>query len=534
MSRWSDDAFAAFGAEAEADWQEYGRPSARVRFLTKFGDVFGPCGDWADLTFADKELEAGGLSFRVPDDEPWREYFYRQSKYATRPLVIDLPGGYQTLWFVVSFGRIREKRKRWIQVDAVAAIEHFNWIRVWPDWYFPAEWQPSKEHISVGGACTVLKEQLQGNLIRLQAPLFAIPSGNLFDPQTYNLFRNAFWPMVVDPRRTGFFDTSKWCMTTARMDKYMDLVTEVCQAHNLSPVIRWFNPGEHEQPFPEHMVLDRPTMIVDFVENGNGFRFTGTVIDGLLRTGVELADDALEWITYPILGEERWDGRISKGLGMDPVPVAVYRYGKYSTVGRLEEVTHIPMSTRATGGGKSPGWMNDLMVNGANLVLGAIGAALGVPGLQLGSLTDRVKDIAFAFHSVENLSLANEAGPWRFKETFTPSEGTGLSLNLWQSMWSSLWQVRGYMSTLVEVANGAPYWVGRDIRKGSPVGIEKSDGEVEVEYLREIHYEQRSPAVPGRFKLQIGEGNAEREPGAIALGKIRKVVSTVTRVALGG
>lgn len=530
---WAREAFAHFDAEEQADFDEYGRPSARIRFLTKTGDVYGPCGDWANLAFADKDLEAGGGSFRVPLEEPWIDYFYGQSKYATRPLVIDLPG-YQSLWFVVAFGRVREKRKRWIQVDFVHASEHFNWIRIWPDWYFPPEFQPSKEHIEVGGACTVLKNQLAGNLARLQAPLWAFPSGNLLDPQTYNLLRNAFWPMIVDPRRTGFFDTSDWTMTVAKMDKFSDLMVEVCQTYNISPVITWFNPGEHEQPFPEFVKLDRPTMVVDFVQNADGFRFTGTIVDGLIRAAARMADDALEWITYPILGEDRWDGQISKGLGLETVPVAVYRMGQYSTVGKMEETVHIPMATRATGGGKSPDWMNDLAVNAGNFVVGLIGAALGVPGLTLGSLSDRLKNILFAYHSVENLSLAAEAGPWRFKETFAASEGTGLSLNLWASMWSSLWQVRGYVSTLIEVSNGSPYWIGKTLKKGSPVGVERANGEVEVEYLREVHYEQPNPTVAGRFKLQIGEGMAEREPGALALGKIRKVFSTLTRVALGG
>ncbi|QOV99501.1 Gp37-like protein [Rhodococcus pyridinivorans] len=533
-NRHADEAFAAFGHEAQADRDLYGKPSAFMRMWTKDAKLYGPCGDFKDLKFNDKDRAPGGLSFKVPYSQPWIDYFYGQSKYAMRPITIDLPG-YRTPWFVVAFGRVWHRGKRWIQVDAVHALEHYNWIRIFPDWYFPPEFQPSKEHISIGGACTVLKEQLAGNLIRLQGPLWAIPSGNLFDPNTWNLLRNAFWPMIVNPRRTGFFDTSKWTITTARMDKYMDIVDEVCRLENITPTIDWFIPGEDAQPFPEFAHLDRCTMVCDFVENDPGFAFTGTLIDGLIRTGLEMADDALEWITYPILGEDGWDDYLQKAAGTLPgKPIAVYRTGQYSTVGKLEEVVHVPMATRATGGGKSPTWINDIVVNTGNFIVGLIGAALGVPGLSLGVLTDRLKDALFAFHSVENLTLAAEAGPLRFKETFATSESTGLSLNTWASMWSSLWEVRGYESTLIEVTNGSPYWIGRDLRKGTPVGVERANSTVEVEYVREIHYEQKFAGVPGRFRLQIGEGDAEREPGSIALGKFRKLASTLTRVALGG
>lgn len=534
MSRRSDEAFAHFAAEEAAERDHYGKPRARMRMWTKTGELFGPCGDFRDLDFVDKDIVAGAASWKVPDAEPWRTYFYGQSKYATRPVTIDLPG-YRTPWFVVAFGRIRQGGKRWIQVDAVHATEHFAWIRIWPDWYFPPEFQPSKDDIEMGGACTVLKKQLQGNLIRLQAPLWSIPPGNLFDPNTYNLLRNALWPMIVNPRRTGLFDTSKWTITSARMDKFSDIVEEVCRAENLTPVVDWFIPGEDEQPFPEFMTLDRVTMVVDFVENGNTFAFTGTVVDGFIRTALELADDALDWITYPILGDDGWKDYLQEAAGTLPgKPIALYRTGQYSTVGRFEEVTHVPMATRATGGGKSPAWMNDLAVNAGNLVVGLIGAALGVPGLSLGMLTDRLRNVFFAFHSVENLRLADEAGPFRFKETFAASESTGLSLNTWAAMWSSLHEVRGYESRLIEVTNGSPYWVGRDLGKGTPVGVEGANGTVEVEHVREVHYSQKSAHVPGRFRLQIGDGAAEREPGAIALGKFRKLASTVTRVALGG
>ncbi|MBM4549509.1 hypothetical protein GS445_07465 [Rhodococcus hoagii] len=63
-----------------------------MRFWSKTLELWGPCGDFRDLRFTDKKLSAGGLTIRVPDNEHWREYFFKQSRYAMRPISVDFPG----------------------------------------------------------------------------------------------------------------------------------------------------------------------------------------------------------------------------------------------------------------------------------------------------------------------------------------------------------------------------------------------------------------------------------------------------------
>ncbi|OQQ32254.1 hypothetical protein A6411_10635 [Prescottella equi] len=503
-----------------------------MRFWTKKLEIWGPCGDFRDLRFTDKKLTAGGLTLRVPDNEHWRNYFFKQSRYAMRPISVDLPG-YRTFWLTTKYGRIKEGRKRWIHVEAVHALEYLNHIHMWPAWWLPPEIQPPST-TGIGGAITVLKGELQGQLFRLQGSLWSIPKGNLFDLRTWNVFRNALWPLMVDPRGVGLADTSPWTITDARMDRYWDVMQEVCKTNNIVPQVNLYIHGEDPQPFPNHFKLDRNTLIVNFVEMGNRVAFTGTVADGVIRTLLEVADDTLGAITYPILGEDRaWNQYLQKAAGTLPgLPLALYRTGEYTNVSRVEQMTHIPLATRVTGGGKSPNWMNDLVINAGNFIAGAIGAAFGVFGLSLGVLTDQLKDRIMAFHSREDLALANEAGPLRFQETFVSGQGTGLSLDLMAAMQSTAFDHRGYTSAAIEVTNGAPHFIGRDIEKGSPVAYELPDGTVEVDSLEEIEYEE-SPDRIG-YRLQIGSGDAEREPGAIALGKFRKLASVVSRVALGG
>ncbi|OZF09809.1 hypothetical protein CH300_00060 [Rhodococcus sp. 15-1154-1] len=527
MSRAS---YAQFAAEAEEERQTYGNPKPGVRFMSKYMEQYGRCGDFRDLKFNEKSLTPGSLSITVPDNDQWEEYFYGQSQYAVRPIVIDLPD-YQTIWFTTTFARIKERRtrKKYIQVVAVSPLEFLNWVRIFPNAWFPPEFQWPKEWSGFAPSATLLSMALTPNLIRLQAPLWSIPTGDLLDPQTYNIFRNAMWPLMVNPRKKGFFDGTKWEAGVARMDKFLDFAVDICKINNLEITMTWFNPGEHEQPFPEFVTLTRPTLVVDFVPMGDPLAFEGNAIGGLIRTGIEMAQDAIEWITYPILDPSDPDPELEG--------IPVYRDGEHSTIDQAEEVTHIPFATRATVGGKSPDWLNQAIVTGANLLLGVISSAAssiipGFPVLQLGIFEDQVKDVVMAFHSQEDLRLAREAGPWRFREAFGESSVTGLSLNAVASMKTTLWDHRGFVSQKIEVSHGAPYFVGRDLRVGKPVGYETPSKKIRVEKLNEIAYEY-SRTVRGRFTLQIGDGDPEREPGQLALGKIRKITGWITRVALG-
>ncbi|NKT06107.1 hypothetical protein GS485_17400 [Rhodococcus hoagii] len=166
-------------------------------------------------------------------------------------------------------------------------------------------------------------------------------------------------------------------------------------------------------------------------------------------------------------------------------------------------MTHIPLATRVTGGGKSPNWMNDLVINAGNFIVGAIGAALGVVGLSLGVLTDQLKDRIMAFHSREDSSWRG-AGPLRFHETFVSGQGTGLSLDLMAAMQSTAWDHRGYTSAAIEVTNGATHYIGRDIEKGDPVATSCRTALVEVDSLEEIEYEESPERIGYRCRSVLG------------------------------
>lgn len=453
--------FAQLANEEEQERRTYAHPRAQVRFMTKGLKMWGPCGDFQSLKFNHKKLVPGSLSMLVPENDHWVEYFYGQSEYAMRPIVVDLPG-YRTFWLTIKFGRVRRRGKRWIQVEAVHPLKYFDHIHMWPAWWLPPELQPQST-TGIGHPVVVLKGELKGQLTRLQG---------------------GQWPLMVNPRNT-IQNRSAATITDARMDKFSDVMVDVCKTENIVPKIDLYIHGEDEQPFPEKVKLTRNTLIVDFVEKN------------------------------------------------PDKPVAHFAAGKWSPATEVEQLVHLPMATRITGGGKSPGWMNDLVVNAGNLIAGAIGTAFGIPGLSLGVLTDQLKNKILAFHSAEDKKLADEAGPLRFREAFVSGASTALSLDLWAAMKSTAFDHRGYTSQKIVVANGTDgHYIGRDLEIGDQLSYDLPDGTTKVDSLEEIEYEESLKRIG--FQLQIGSGEAEREPGALALAKLRKFTSTLTRAVLGG
>lgn len=534
-------------AEA-AEREQHRNPKPHIELRDKDMAVWSVVGDHQELTFTDKRSAAGGLTMLLPRDEHYAAYFEGQPKATVRPIVVRLPG-YTTLWFVTKFGRIRKGLQSYYEIEAISAIEHLNWIRLWPNPGLPPEFQPIKYWFGLGPAASMCALALTANLVRLQGPLWSIPTGNLFALESWNLIRNALHPLMVNPRNKFLGDTSRWDAASWRMDNALEALTEVATANDLEIVYQFFDPDVDTQPFPEFMTLDRPKLIFDFVEKGVPVGWTGTIVDGFLRTGIEAAGDLLGWVLYPILGDDGYDDYLDTVSGtIANKPIAVYTTGDYSPADEIEQTTHIAMSSRVTAGGKSPDWINSALVDGSNMLIGALGGALAaavgsatggigsalagpLSNLQLGIFEDLVKDTVMAFHSMEDRSRARESGDWRFKETFAESSSTGLTLSTASGMKSAHYATRSYTSHAISVQNGAPYFLGLDLALGDLVGVQQPDGSVDIDYVEEITYED-SRSARGTYTLQIGKPDAEREPGSIALGKIRRFGNWLTRAAL--
>lgn len=505
-------AFAALTGDERTERDRYSNPRPLVRFMTKEMQTWGPVGDYREFEFTEEERTPGGMSFLVPDDDHYAEYFYGQSRYAVRPIVVDLPD-WRTLWFVTGYNRVRAGVHRYIEVEAVHCLEYLNWVRIYPDPGMPAEFQPSKWRSPLGPAATVCAQITDENLRRVQGG------------------RN--WPVRVSPRVFRELDNTTWTSGSYRMDKLLDALLEIAEAEDLQITTDLLLPGEDGQPFLQYgVVVTEPTLFIDFVPRMPVESMSGTVQNGLFRTGIQILSDLVEWVTYPVLDPQE-PTAIDKLTGRDGEVFPVYGAGDWSPVDRLSQKVHIPLASRVTAGGKSPDYVNDVAVGVVSGAVSFIGSFFGMGGLKLGFLEERVKDVALAFHTAEDQRAAKESGPWRLREAFAESQSSGLSLQIWQSMKTTLFNHRGYTSHLVEVSNGNPYWVGKHIKVGWPVGVTMPDGTVEVDRCTAIRFSDSRDSL-GKVVLQIGSGAAELEPGVRGLARLRRMGSWLHRVAVGG
>ncbi|NKT06109.1 hypothetical protein GS485_17415 [Rhodococcus hoagii] len=138
----------------------------------------------------------------------------------------------------------------------------------------PAEIQPPST-TGIGGAITVCKGELKGQLTMLQG---------------------GQWPLMLT--------RVAWGWRTRRRGRSLMLgwtatgIDAGGQDQQHRPAGQLYIHGEDEQPFPSHRKLTRNTLIVNFVEKGNRVAFTGTIVDGVIRTVLEAVDDTLGAITY--------------------------------------------------------------------------------------------------------------------------------------------------------------------------------------------------------------------------------------------
>ncbi|NKU21754.1 hypothetical protein GS907_24650 [Rhodococcus hoagii] len=519
--------FALIEEQARRDEEVYGYPKARVRVMNRDMEFVGLCGDYRVLKFTDKMNAAGALTMRLPATEDWIEAFVDVDIDAAIPIIVDLPG-YQTLWFVTKFSEYTDETgAEWIDVTAINCWEYINRTVLWPSPGMPAEFQWPKEWIGIGPSISLLKFWfLLPNLARLQGLITLPDRSELLNLSAWNLLRNAQWPLMVRPSSI-IHDTSKLTALGVRMDDAGAAFSDILKTEGLQLTFELYVHGESEQPFPDVMKLTRTTLIIDIVEKADLRAFTGTVVDGIIRTGVELLDDGLSWLAYPILGKDDYSDYFANVLGTLPMkPWIVFHKG---TVTTAESITHKPMASRATVGGKSPNWVNKAAVAASNALLGMLGMAIGLPGLAIGIFEDEVKNVAMAFHTWEDIGRAKRAGPWRFREVFREAS-SGLSMNALAAVKSALWDTRGYVSHKITVTNGRPFYIGLHLTLGSPVGYEKR-GTIHTDFLYSIEYED-SPGRRGKLAMEIGDGTQELEPGAIALSKIRRLGAFANSIAL--
>ncbi|QIS07900.1 hypothetical protein F5X71_34575 [Nocardia brasiliensis] len=413
----------------------------------------------------------------------------------------------------------------WDLVDGVATytlqlISDWQWfhrILVWPNFLLPIQFQVPKEAIYIGPACTVLAAMCFEQAIRLQLGLWEVVN-NILNPAawfaTAVMKEGLLTPIAVVPINP-LTDTSKWVAISGRMDTVATLSEQVCKDNGIDLSAEAWRPGD-PQPCPQWYTLNEACVVVRIKDKSGVTGPTGTIVDGLIKEAVDIADGMLGEILDPFADSEyRPEGiNLAPAFGVNwvrPWTVLLPDVPR-SGIKECHITEHHPLAYTVVGGGRSPSWVNKIIDVIFELILSEILTVLGAAGISSTLLDGLFDNIILAFQQIENAKRRFKLGRFGFPEFFTGTGSTAYTLDEFFALEIAMWDTRGYTSCQAVMYDGIPYSLGRDYQNGDLMSWIHA-GKLYTDYITEIDAtDDRNERVTVLTK--IGDGSAQESPWA--------------------
>lgn len=409
-------------------------------------------------------------------------------------------------------------------------------VVAWPWWFMPLQWQgPPTRGVAFGNAISVIKYLFGSQFLRLQLGLWDLVNNLL----SFNLDWRAWFStaLMQDPGEDGLdlrdivqmattpvyvvptnpmFDTSPFISLNWRMDELLQLVTKTCEDNGLTIEVYMWEPGM-PQPDPvaeKRNLLRVPTVVVDVKDRMQVTGFSGTFLDGIQRTFVDIMDSAFGEVLKPFLDPNNESAYLPDGvniaprLGMHAVkPWCVFNcdHPASGLKGRVSH--HHPIAWRTITGGKSPAWLNSLVDATLSWLIDMVTIVLGVTGVPGTILDGAFHDIAFAFMLTDNFDRRVKLGPYGFPEKFFPTGSGSMTVEAFFQQKSAQHDTRGYVSGQVIAQNGFPYEFGRDTFPGALATFIRR-GRITTDFVENATLVEIR-GQPTLVEYQIGDGRAE-------------------------
>lgn len=429
-------------------------------------------------------------------------------------------------------------------------------ILAWPNFLMPLQVQFPPRGIAIGPAISCLKYLLATQAFRLQSGMWELVnnllSGN-FDWQAWfgtALLQDRDGPDgvfriddVVRMLRTPIFviptnpltDTSPFISINWRMDKVGSIFEQVVKDNGLVVEVKLWRPGDPQPPGVGNFPLSVPTITVDIFDRMGVIGPTGTFVDGILRTLVDLQDTVFGDILEPFLnpqGEYKPAGwNIAPAIGIhfdDPWVVLNGDHPKSGIQGKLSH--HTPEAWRVIIGGKSPKWINDLINFTMSWILDMILIVVGITGVPTNLFDGLFNDVLLAFQLADNYKRRVNMGPYGYPEVFVPTAAAPYTLDGIFALKREMWSTRGYVSAQVTFQNGLPYEVGRDIQPGSLATIIRN-GKIYTDYIENVVISDTRQE-RAMVMVQVGDGEKEEAPIVRTQRRISKILTSVNALLL--
>ncbi|NQE89982.1 hypothetical protein [Nocardia terpenica] len=549
-------AFRAAAARA-ADQAEPAGRQFLVTYYDNTGSPLGECGDYISVTLTPKKNAIAAATIVVKDSDPFAEVA-ATCYYTVVPVTIELASGWR--WS----GRVDVPTDDFVHGVATTTIQlisdycWFHSLIVFPAWWMPIEAQIPKEAVFVGPAVTNIKEMVAECVLRQSGLLGAILefAGNILNPPAYlgSLLDAGplAVPIVVVPTNP-LTDTSKWTAITAKMTTVAAAVDQTLKDCGLLLTADLWLPTD---PQPVGLAewgitLTEPCIVVDVRDYSTVTGITGTALDGLIGTAVDLLDTVLGEI-LTLLGREHLadgdstdatnpygSGIIAQLLGLDAKPPwVVYEDGPRSGIQESHIAAHHPLAYRVITGGKSPDWVNkgiDLLLEWA---LSELLAAFGASGISSTLLDGLLDNVFLAYMQIEDEPRRIKLGKFGRPEYFAQGGSAAYTLDALTILESALFDTRGYHSFQLVVMDGYPYRFGGvlfgrqfgDFGIGFPVSWVRK-GKIYTDYCTEAPLiDDRTHRV--QILPKIGDQSALESPWARLMRRVSSLFDIVKAASL--
>lgn len=534
--------------------------------------------DWEELM-----SDTGGANVHIRKDN-WLSNFIMYDRRAEQDMHITIdPIPTQRSWQTRWGGKVSNVNAKrdsqglhTIQLQCVHNREHYKHIVAAANPVFPPELQDPKMWVLPWNCRTALQLSLVLNLARQFEPFLAIPS-NLFNPlfwigQQVENINPLSWPIqaqFINP----FVDTSRFEVFSSRWTDFHTAAAPILEDSGcIVRAYTWIYGEDTTSPHPELAKIGRtlPGALADFVGDITEDLFmptrtcivlacedksgvvgpTKTFLGGPLSFITSTADDLITDVIIPQYapdGSEYYLNNSGQGAlsTLDPIqisqwfseepqpPWVVFRDGDYSGILESNIATHGATAKTIHIGGKSPGWINDLLTFGIKYGLSQIQDVIefvypsgpmsggegawqmpATPGLDevyQGELDDTI----FAYESASDPVRELYCGDMGFLEDMQQGAGTAWTVSGVLALRVGNWKTRAYDSFKTTVRNAAPYIYNVDFTLGERVGFQLAN----IVYCDQVSsvkgsYDFNSPV---NYEISVGTDAQEIDPVSKAM-----------------
>lgn len=451
-----------------------------------------------------------------------------------------------------------------IALGAVHNREHMKHIVAAANPVFPPELQIPKMWVVPWNMRTAFFISMFVNLARQFEPFLSIPD-NIANPTMWigtdladiNPLSWPIQPQFINP----VFDTSRFEVFASRWQDFHSSTAGILEdAGCIVRAYTWIKGEDTTSPHPElanigtllpgalgeiagditeGLFMPTRTCIVLACEDKSGIVGpTGTLADGPISMITSTADDLLTDVIIPQYApsgsqyvlENNGEGGL---LSVDSVQIAnwfddepqppwvVFRDGEYSGIIESNQTTHGSTAKTIHVGGKSPGWVNDLITFGIKyglsqlqtVVVAGFGGSEGGPPIGAGLdelYQGELDDTIFAYESYSDPARELYCGDMGFLEDFQQGTGTAYTISGVLALRAGDWKTRAYDSYKTTVRNAAPYIYNVDFTLGDRVGFQMANV-VYSDQVSAVKYSWDASS-PVNWEISVGTDVNEQDP----------------------